>query len=97
MNMSSNLELYALFKDGNLYKASYRQNVPYYETLEGAKKAIRSVTNRNSLPLDMYNNKNNEYAQQEIQDYLERQRERYTIHKFTLIDEGVVLDGKNKV
>lgn len=95
--MSSNLELYALFKDGNLYKASYRQNVPFYETLVGAKKAYQYATGRSSLPIDMYYNRNLKYTERDIQDYLEAQQERFEIHKFTLTDKGVVFGGKNKI
>lgn len=83
------MKLYAIYKDGMLYKASYDQNTPFYETIKGAKAAIKSQTNRRSLPYDMVTHKE-KYTEKDIQDYLDEQKKRYTIVEFSVKENGVV-------
>lgn len=78
------MKLYAVFRDGELYRASYKQNVPFYETEVGAQRALQSVTNRRSLPMEMRRN------EKEAQDYLAEQKKRFEIREFSL-DEGRVI------
>lgn len=47
------MKLYALFKDGELYRASYDQNTPFYMNIKGAEKALQSVTNIRNVPYDL--------------------------------------------
>ena len=86
------MKLYAIYKDGILYKASYDQNTPFYETIKGAEAAIKSQTNRRSLPYDMIAHKN-KYTEKDIQGYLAEQKKRYTIVEFSVRENGVVGRG----
>ena len=86
------MKLYAIYKDGVLYKASYDQNTPFYETIRGAEAAIKSQTSRRSLPYDMIAHKN-KYTEKDIQDYLKKQKRRYTIVEFSVKENGVVGRG----
>ena len=86
------MKLYAIYKDGMLYKASYDQNTPFYETIKGAEAAIKSQTNRRSLPYDMTAHKE-KYTEKNIQDYLMEQKKRYTIVEFSVRENGVVGRG----
>ena len=88
------MKLYALYKDGELHRVSYKQNVPFYDTLAGAKKAFQHATGRRALPWDMFWNKDRKYTEQDIQAYLDNLKKRIEIHEFTLVDEGVVFSGK---
>lgn len=72
------MKIYAIYKDGKLYKASYEQNTPFYETIKGAKAAIKSKTNRRCIPV------NSKYKEKEIQDYLRKEKSRYVIVEFNL-------------
>lgn len=83
------MKLYAIYKDGMLYKTSYDQNTPFYETIKGAEAAIKSQTNRRSLPYDMITHKE-KYTEKDIQDYLMEQKKRYTIVEFSVRENGVV-------
>lgn len=88
------MKLYALYKDGELYKVSYKQNVPFYDTPAGAKKAFQHATSRKALPWDMYCNRDRRYTEQDIQSYLDDLKKRMEIHEFTLVDEGVIFSGE---
>lgn len=83
------MKLYAIYKDGVLYKASYDQNTPFYETIKGAEAAIKSQTNRRSLPYDMIENRK-QYTEKDIRDYLEEQKKRYTIVEFSVKENGTI-------
>lgn len=85
------MKLYAIYKDGVLYKASYDQNTPFYETIKGAEAAIKSQTNRRSLPYDMLVNRSS-YTEKQIQDYLLEQKKRYTIVEF-IVKENKTIGG----
>lgn len=73
------MRLYAVFKDGQLFRASYKQNVPFYETELGARRALQSATNRSSLPEYLWN-----VSESEQQEYLDAQKARYDIREFEL-------------
>lgn len=79
------MKLYAVFRDGKLYRASYKQNVPFYETALGAQKALQSATNCRSLPIDMY--KKSEY---EKQQYLTEQKKRFDVREFDLSNGKII-------
>ena len=83
------MKLYAIYKDGILYKASSDQNTPFNENIRSAETAIKSRTNRRSLPYDMIAQKD-KYTEKDIQDYLEEQKKRYTIVEFSVRENGVV-------
>lgn len=79
------MELYALYKDGELYRASYDQNVPFYFGIEGAKRALQNVTNIRSVPYYMEN-----ATIIEKRAYLEELKTHFKIRKFTLVEEGEI-------
>lgn len=79
------MKLYAIYKDGELYQASYDQNVPFYGTLKGAKAAIRSQTNRRFFCHLKFASSKDE------QDFLELEKQRYTIKEFQL-GEGRIIN-----
>jgi len=81
------MKLYAIYKDGALYKASYEQNTPFYSTKKGAEAAIKSQTNRRSIPITIARKG---ITEKEIQDYLDIQKERFEIREFQL-GEGKVI------
>ena len=83
------MKLYAIYKDGVLYKASYDQNKPNYKTNKDDKTTIKSQTNRRSLPYDMIAHKN-KYTEKDIRDYLEEQKKRYTIVEFSVKENGTI-------
>ena len=79
------MRLYALFKDGELYRASYDHNTPFYMNIKGAKKALQSVTNIRNVPYDL------ERAPiTKKREYLEELKTHFTIMEFKLIKEGEV-------
>lgn len=79
------MKLYALFKDGELYRASYDQNTPFYMNIKGAEKALQSVTNIRSVP---YNLKGAPMTQK--REYLEELKTHFTIMEFKIIKGGEV-------
>lgn len=84
--MVANMKLYAIYKNDVLYRASYKQNTPFYETLKGAEAAVKSLTNRRCLPYDMYLNKERRFTEREIQKFLDKEKAKYKIMEFTLSD-----------
>ena len=79
------MKLYALFKDVELYRASYDQNTLFYMNIKGAKKALQSVTNIKNVPYDL------ERAPiTKKREYLEELKTHFTIMEFKLIKEGEV-------
>lgn len=83
--LEASMRLYALFKDGELYRASYDQNTPFYMNIKGAKKALQSVTNIKNVPYDL------ERAPiTKKREYLEELKTHFTIMEFKLIKEGEV-------
>ena len=79
------MKLYALFKDGELYRASYDQNTPFYMSIKGAEKALQSVTNIRNVP---HNLGGASIIQK--REYLEELKTHFTIMEFKLIKEGEV-------
>ena len=79
------MKLYALFKDGELYRASYDQNTPFYMSIKGAKKALQSVTNIRNIP---HNLEGASITQK--REYLEELKTHFTIIEFKLIKEGEI-------
>ena len=79
------MKLYALFKDGELYRASYDQNTPFYMSIKGAEKALQSVTNIRNVPYDL------ERAPiTKKREYLEELKTHFTIIEFKLIKGGEI-------
>ena len=79
------MKLYALFKDGELYRASYDQNTPFYMNIKGAEKALQSVTNIRNIPYDL------ERAPiTKKREYLEELKTHFTIIEFKLIKDGEI-------
>ena len=79
------MKLYALFKDGELYRASYDQNTPFYMSIKGAEKALQSVTNIRNVPYDL-----EKAPMAQKREYLEELKTHFTIMEFKLIKEGEV-------
>ena len=79
------MKLYALFKDGELYRASYDQNTPFYMSIKGAKKALQSVTNIRNIP---HNLEGASITQK--REYLEELKTHFTIMEFKLIKDGEI-------
>ena len=79
------MKLYALFKDGELYRASYDQNTPFYMSITGAKKALQSVTNIRNIP---HNLEGASITQK--REYLEELKTHFTIIEFKLIKDGEI-------
>lgn len=79
------MKLYALFKDGELYRASYDQNTPFYMSIKGAKKALQSVTNIRNIP---HNLEGASITQK--REYLEELKTHFTIIEFKLIKGGEI-------
>ena len=79
------MKLYALFKDGELYRASYDQNTPFYMSIKGAEKALQSVTNIRNVP---HNLEGASITQK--REYLEELKTHFTIIEFKLIKEGEI-------
>ena len=79
------MKLYALFKDGELYRASYDQNTPFYMSIKGAKKALQSVTNIRNVPYDL---EKAPMTQKRV--YLEELKTHFTIIEFKLITDGEI-------
>lgn len=79
------MKLYALFKDGELYRASYDQNTPFYMNIKGAEKALQSVTNIRNVP---YNLEGAPMTQK--REYLEELKTHFTIMEFKIIKGGEV-------
>lgn len=75
------MRLYALFKDDNLFRASYKQNVPFYETEIGARRALQSVTSKKNLPHNV-----SDLSDIEKQAYLDKQKRRFDIREFELLE-----------
>ena len=79
------MKLYALFKDGELYRASYDQNTPFYMSIKGAEKALQSVTNIRNVP---HNLEGASITQK--REYLEELKTHFTIIEFKLIKDGEI-------
>ena len=79
------MKLYALFKDGELYRASYDQNTPFYMSIKGAEKALQSVTNIRNVP---HNLEGASITQK--REYLEELKTHFTIIEFKLIKGGEI-------
>ena len=79
------MKLYALFKDGELYRASYDQNTPFYMNIKGAEKALQSVTNIRNVP---HNLEGASITQK--REYLEELKTHFTIIEFKLIKGGEI-------
>ena len=79
------MKLYALFKDGELYRASYDQNTPFYMSIKGAEKALQSVTNIRNVP---HNLEGASIIQK--REYLEELKTHFTIIEFKLIKDGEI-------
>ena len=79
------MKLYALFKDGELYRASYDQNTPFYMSIKGAEKALQSVTNIRNIP---HNLEGASITQK--REYLEELKTHFTIIEFKLIKGGEI-------
>ena len=79
------MKLYALFKDGELYRASYDQNTPFYMSIKGAEKALQSVTNIRNVP---HNLEGASVTQK--REYLEELKTHFTIIEFKLIKGGEI-------
>ena len=79
------MKLYALFKDGELYRASYDQNTPFYMSIKGAEKALQSVTNIRNVP----HNIEGDYIKKK-REYLEELKTHFTIIEFKLIKGGEI-------
>ena len=83
--MDYKIKLYALYKDGEIYKASFDQNTPFYETEDGARRAIQYATSKRRLGRLLTG-----MTEQEKQAFLNDQRQRYEIRRFTLTEEAVI-------
>lgn len=79
------MKLYALFKDGELYRASYDQNTPFYMSIKGAEKALQSVTNIRNVPHNL-----EEASITQKREYLEELKTHFTIIEFKLIKGGEI-------
>ena len=79
------MKLYALFKDGELYRASYDQNTPFYMNIKGAEKALQSVTNIRNVPYDLKG-----APMMQKREYLEELKTHFTIMEFKIIKGGEV-------
>ena len=79
------MKLYALFKDGELYRASYDQNTPFYMSIKGAEKALQSVTNIRNIPHNLEG-----ASIMQKREYLEELKTHFTIIEFKLIKEGEI-------
>lgn len=79
------MKLYALYKDGEIYKASFDQNTPFYETEDGARRAFQYVTSKRCLGHLLAG-----MTEEGKQAFIRDQRKRYDIRQFTLTDEVVV-------
>lgn len=79
------MKLYAIFKDGILYRASYKQNVPFYETEIGAKRALQNATSERNALFGASN-----MSPIEKQEYLEKLRSRFDIREFELLEIGTL-------
>ena len=79
------MKLYALFKDGELYRASYDQNTPFYMSIKGAEKALQSVTNIRNIPHNL-----EEASITQKREYLEELKTHFTIIEFKLIKDGEI-------
>ena len=79
------MKLYALFKDGELYRASYDQNTPFYMSIKGAEKALQSVTNIRNVPHNLEG-----VSITQKREYLEELKTHFTIIEFKLIKEGEI-------
>ena len=85
------MKLYALFKDGELYRASYDQNTPFYMSIKGAEKALQSVTNIRNVP---HNLEGASITQK--REYLEELKTHFTIIEFKLI-KGDEINVKSRI
>lgn len=74
------MKLYAVFRDNELFRASYKQNVPFYETELGARRAFQSATNKSSIPYGC------NMSPIEKQEYLAEQKKRFDIREFELVE-----------
>ena len=83
--MVVSMKLYALFKDGELYRASYDQNTPFYMNIKGAEKALQSVTNIRNVPYDLEG-----APMTQKREYLEELKTHFTIIEFKLIKGGKI-------
>ena len=79
------MKLYALFKDGELYRASYDQNTPFYMSIKGAEKALQSVTNIRNAPHNLEG-----ASKKKKREYLEELKTHFTIIEFKLIKGGEI-------
>ena len=79
------MKLYALFKDGELYRASYDQNTPFYMSIKGAEKALQSVTNIRNVPHNLEG-----ASITKKREYLEELKTHFTIIEFKLIKGGEI-------
>lgn len=81
IDINNRITIYALFKDGCLYQASYGQNSPFYMSLIGAKAALRSITNINdsNIPRKLINATKNKKR-----EYLEELKTHFEIRKISL-------------
>ena len=79
------MKLYALFKHGELYRASYDQNTPFYMSIKRAEKALQSVTNIRNVP---HNLEGASITQK--REYLEELKTHFTIIEFKLIKGGEI-------
>lgn len=86
--MDYKIKLYAIYKDGEIYKASFDQNTPFYETEDGARRAIQYATSKRCLGHLLTG-----MTEQEKQAFLNNQRKRYEIRRFTLTEEAVIYRG----
>ena len=82
------MKLYALYKDGEIYKASFDQNTPFYETEDGARRAIQYATSKRCLGHLLTG-----MTEQAKQAFINDQRKRYEIRRFTLTEEAVIYRG----
>ena len=79
------MELYAIYKDNKIFKASYEQNTPFYETEKGAQAGIKSQVHRKTI---LYNtNLPNNFTEKDVQNCIENEKKRYKIVRFTLKEE----------
>lgn len=83
------VKLYAVYRDGELYKASFKHPSPFYEKKKGAEMAIQAETNCRHLPLDYLFGKM-KMTNEEQTKYLKELKSHFTIHEFELIDKGVI-------
>ena len=68
--------VYAICLDGKIYKVSYRQNSPFYDTYIGAQKALQYLINSHI---------SNYVVSKEHPDWEDEVRQHFTIQEFQVV------------